>query len=96
MVWGPLVREALSLISEGIQTNLWGLRCPLHCEGTSLAALLSAFLLGFLLAAGIAAFLVLYPPQFRIQRLAETRDRVPEQQTAGPSRLSLYGHTRLP
>ena len=64
-MWGPVVKEVLQLISEGVQTNLWGLRCPIHCSGTRFASLLAAFLFGVVAASGFwlwALFLWTYPP----------------------------------
>ena len=94
-MWGPLVREVLTLVSEGLNSNFWGLGCPVHCQGTSIAAVLCAYLLGLLSAAGLAILFFLYPPRPSVQHLSSTRDQEVVRQRAGQERLSLYGHTRL-
>lgn len=48
---GTLARDALA-------TNFWGLGCPANCQGSSIPAILCAFILGFL--CGIVLLLCLW------------------------------------
>ena len=94
MVWGPLFREVLALVSEGVKTDLWGLRCPVHCQGTTWSALALSFLLGFICAACLVSVIIysIFFRESRIHRLS--RARVLESPSPGAARLALYGHTR--
>ena len=62
MVWAPFFREVVSLASEGLRSDLWGLslRCPIHCQGSSLLQLGLSFAFGFLLATGLGLAVALY------------------------------------
>ena len=97
MVWGPVFREVLSFLSEGVRTELWGLRCPIHCQGTSVSQILLAFVLGFCLAFGLCGLWIYFHfiTPSRALHLSQTRDRGAEALSPGRARLSLYGHTRL-
>ena len=46
--------RVLSLVKEGLGSNLWGLGCPIHCRPTSLTSLALSFLLG--LISGVFGF----------------------------------------
>jgi len=96
MVWGPVFRGLIELVSEGVKTEFWGLRCPIHCQGTSVSQLLLAFVLGFGLAFGLFLFILYFHflAPSRVLHLSQARDRA-ETQSPGQARLSLYGHTRL-
>ena len=49
--------EALRIVQQGLTTNWWGLGCPAHCRGSDLGGLSASFLLGFVAATGLWAFL---------------------------------------
>ena len=53
MDFGGLLR----LLHSGVTTNFWGLGCPAYCGASSLPALALAFVLGFLFAACLAAWI---------------------------------------
>ena len=50
--------EALRIVQQGLTSNWWGLGCPAHCRGTDLGGLSASFLLGFVAATGLWAFLL--------------------------------------
>ena len=52
--------SVLKVLHSGVTTNFWGLGCPAYCGASSLPALALSFLLGFLCAAGLAAWISLH------------------------------------
>ena len=56
MLWVSLLREAFWILKQGIKTDLWGLRCPLHCGQTDWPLLCLVFLLGLLCGSALVHF----------------------------------------
>ena len=52
------IQPLLGFLVQGLRTNLYGLACPFYCTGPSIGLILSAFLCGFLLSAGLFAWLL--------------------------------------
>ena len=38
---------------EAVNTNLWGVACPFHCQGSSLSLAIASLLLGFILGVSL-------------------------------------------
>ena len=74
----PLFSEVLGFFLEGTRTNLWGLRCPLHCTQFDLPAVGLTFLLGCLTGAALCFWLLV--PGFLGSRASPSRvpSQVPE------------------
>ena len=80
--------EGLRFLHQGLSSNWWGLGCPVHCRGTDLGSLVSAFLLGFLLASACGLYLAfrLAPPSEVVARPASSEAGHPQ------VRRRLQGH----
>ena len=58
----------LEILREGVSTNWWGLQCLLHCQSTSVGAILAGFFFGCLVgslataALGFYIYIVLVAP----------------------------------
>ena len=83
----------ISVLSQGLQTNFWGLGCPVHCHHFSTSSFLLIFLVGWLLGTlSLASYLGLIPPLVPDHRLV----RNPPPAASGPAaeRLHLYLYER--
>ena len=61
MPLGLLASELLGLAGEAVSSNLWGLRCPVHCTQLDLPLLLLVFILGGLGGLGVCLLLGFRP-----------------------------------
>ena len=77
----------VALLSQGLQSNFWGLGCPPHCQAFPLSSFLLAFLIGWLLGLlSLASFLGLLPV---------SSAHLPQAPQSGHSPLSRHTSDRL-
>jgi len=53
------LQSLVGILVQGLRTNLFGLACPFYCQGPSLGLAISSFLLGFLLALALVAWILI-------------------------------------
>ena len=77
----------VALLSQGLQSNFWGLGCPPHCQAFPLSSFLLAFLIGWLLGLlSLASFLGLLPV---------SGAHLPQASQSGHSPLSRHGFSSI-
>ena len=60
MSWISFIGQVIGITREAVQSNLWGIACPFHCQGSSFPHLALSFILGSLLGSLLTILFTLW------------------------------------